>query len=205
MATPKAIGVMWQFKNKTIIQMKKIVIALLVILLAGCERENKFFEPEEIPDGYFNLDLKKAEISKQHKGWFTTQADFSKPFTICAPAEYGVELPGSGWMEGHETHGGKLVTELSTWTITSCYLGPGPSELTEIVEGKHTLARGDYYVYHGSITVDSTNGHLEGEIFITSGTGMYENVTGYVKLDGLQNFKTLQATFTAVGYMNFSK
>jgi len=184
--------------------MKKITLLLiLTAFLFGCEKDATLNESNDLDSE--QIALKKAELTLKHKCWLTAVSDLTIPFTPCVPAEYNVQVPGGGWMKGHETHGGKLIMELSTWAITECYLGPGPTQLTEMVEGTHTVANGSYYHYSGTLTVDFTNGDLTGEIDLLGGSGKYEGVTGHLTISGKQNFETLVATFTGEGFLIFPK
>lgn len=175
-------------------------VAMFLILALGCE---KF--ADVTPMESEQLELKKGEIVVPAKCWLTTVLDPTIPFVTCVPEEYGVHIPGGGWMKGHETHGGKLKEELSTWSIPVCYLGPGPDQLTEIVEGTHTVANGDSYFYSGTLTINYVTSALTGEIDINGGTGKYEGATGHLTLTGKQNMELMMATFTGEGFWIFAK
>lgn len=181
--------------------MKRVFfVVLLSIFALGCEKL-----ADVTPMESEQLELKKGEIVVPAKCWFTTVLDPTIPFVTCVPEEYGVKIPGGGWMKGHETHGGKLNEELSKWNIPGCYLGPGPDQLTEIVTGIHTVANGDSYFYEGTLTINYVTGALTGEIDITGGTGKYEDATGHVTLNGTQNMELMQATFYGEGFWIFAQ
>ena len=107
--------------------------------------------------------------------------------TVCTPT--GEPYPKiaharTGWLSGNQTHGGRLITEQSTWTIVSCSTDFTTGINTSYVEGVNTVANGDSYFYTAVMQVDGNTGHVILNITIDGGTGRYEGASGYSVLTG---------------------
>lgn len=104
---------------------------------------------------------------------------------------------------GHQTHGGKLKMELSPWKVVSCEFDPVSGVMTGYIEGKNTVANGDYYLYTGVMHIEVANGMLTGTITMNDGVGKFTQVTGDLLLTGKSEMNV--ATFTAEGSCTFTK
>jgi hypothetical protein len=109
--------------------------------------------------------------------------------TVCTPI--GDPYPyishsSTGWLQGNASHGGRLITEQSTWIITSCDTDFTRMINTSSIEGVNTVANGDSFFYTGTMEVNiAISSHpVTLDITITGGTGRFEGVTGQVTLTG---------------------
>lgn len=109
--------------------------------------------------------------------------------TVCTPS--GDPYPyiahaRTGCLQGNQSHGGRLITEQSTWIIKSCNTDFTSMINTSIIEGMNTVANGDSYSYTGTMLVNiAINSHpVTLSITITGGTGRFEGVTGQAILTG---------------------
>lgn len=144
---------------------------------------------------------KKTEVVKPATCWFSTI--LGPEYIECSPTDFGIWLASGGWMTGHDAHGGKLITDLSTWTVNECFV-VGPGQVRENLTGRNTAANGDYYLYEGYTIADVINGKMTGEVIIIGGVGKYFGVTGKVALSGTLN-PGMDVTFTGEGYLSFPK
>lgn len=111
-------------------------------MLSGCTKD---ITTDEM------VDLKKASVPVPAKCSFTTTPDFTLGATLCTPTEMGVAICGGGWMSGHQSHGGKLVTEKSTYRVVNCEFDYLTLQASENIEGSHTVANGDSYSYTATL------------------------------------------------------
>jgi hypothetical protein len=109
--------------------------------------------------------------------------------TTCTPT--GDPYPdiahaSTGWLQGTASHGGRLITEQSTWIITSCNTDFARMINTSIIEGVNTVANGDSFFYTATMEVNiAISSHpVILDITITDGTGRFEGVTGHIILTG---------------------
>lgn len=108
--------------------------------------------------------------------------------TVCTPA--GAPYPyiahaRTGWLQGNQSHGGRLITELSTWTIFSCNTDFTTKINTSMVEGVNTVANGDSYSFTCTMLTNILNMEMVLYISITGGTGRYDGATGLITLTGV--------------------
>jgi hypothetical protein len=179
---------------------KKAVVFLTIIFFAiSCEKDFLFTESDQTDQ----IELKKATVHVPMKCWFTTVADYSLDMITCSPEEMGVAVLSGGFMKGHATHGGKLKTELSCWRILDCEFDYEQGQMTGYIEGKNTVANGDYYFYTGVLHISVMTGMLSGEIIMDDGVGKFKGVTGNLVIDGVHNFELNEAVFTANGFCTF--
>ncbi|WP_372949542.1 hypothetical protein [Mariniphaga sp.] len=185
--------------------MKKLnyffVFFLIAFLISGCsefETNQDFLNPEN------NSELKKAKVPIPAKCWITSVPDFSQGSVLCTPGELEVEVLKGGWMSGIEAQGGKLDTEKSIWNVVSCDFDSEKLLVIEHVEGKHTMMRGDYFLYTGTLSLNITNGAIAGVINVYEGVGRFEGGTAEVAITGMYNFETNVATMYGEGFWVFS-
>jgi hypothetical protein len=91
----------------------------------------------------------------------------------------------TGWLQGHQTHGGKLITEQSTWEISSCSTDFDTNLNTSQITGVNTVANGDSYSYTCIMTVNIVTNDVILYVTVTGGVGSFEGVTGQMKLTGI--------------------
>ncbi len=165
-------------------------------MLSGCTKD---ITTDEM------VDLKKASVPVPAKCSFTTTPDFTLGATLCTPTEMGVAICGGGWMSGHQSHGGKLVTEKSTYRVVNCEFDYMTLQASENIEGSHMVANGDSYHYTGLLNIDVTNGRIWGTVTVTNGTGIFSGATAELTLSGVHNLTTDIATFTCEGFWHFDR
>jgi len=106
----------------------------------------------------------------------------------------------SGWMEGHETYGGKMIAEKSPWSVKSCEMDFTTMTITQYNEGKHTMANGDYYFWEAVVTLDINTALCTAVVNCHDGVGRYKGATAEITLSGPYDFSTNVATFTGEGW-----
>lgn len=185
--------------------MKKLnyffLFLLITVLFSGCsefETNQDLMNPENAPE------LKKAKVPIPAKCWTTTVPDFSQGTVLCIPEIAGVKVVAGGNMSGIEAHGGKLDVEKSTWKVTGCDFDDEKMEITEDIEGKHTVMNGDYFLYTGTLTASVIDGAITGTVNISGGTGKFEGGTAEVNITGFLDFGTGIATMKGEGYWDFN-
>lgn len=127
--------------------------------------------------------------------------------TVCTPK--GAPYPyiahaRTGWIQGNQTHGGRLITEESTWTIFSCNTDFGKKINTSLVEGVNTVANGDKYFYTCTMLTNIVTMEIVLYLNITGGTGRYEGSAGLITLTGV-NTGAGRIPVNGWGSVNFVK
>ncbi len=165
----------------------RILLVLLAVILSGFSRDSQRIG---------------AEVVVPFKFWGGTIPNLSSGRTACTPLEYGASIVRLGLMQGHQTHGGKLIPELSPWEITSCIF-TGTESISQYI-GTITVANGDSYNFSGIMVINpftrtvNTNGTING------GAGRFEGVTGQFTLNGtLGDFAVV--TWSGEGFLSFPK
>ena len=107
--------------------------------------------------------------------------------TVCTPV--GAPYPyiahsRNGWLQGNQSHGGRLITEQSTWTIFNCHTDFGTKINTSYIEGENTVANRDSYSYCCTMFTNIATGEVILNITVTGGTGRFEDATGQATLSG---------------------
>jgi hypothetical protein len=108
--------------------------------------------------------------------------------TVCAPM--GNPYPyiahaRTGWLQGNQSHGGKLITERSTWEIFSCSTDFTTGLNTSQIAGVNTVANGDSYYFTCTMIVNIVTNDVILNINITGGVGIFEGATGQMSLTGV--------------------
>lgn len=108
--------------------------------------------------------------------------------TVCTPE--GDPYPyiahaRTGLLQGNQTHGGKLITEQSTWTIFICNTDFTSKINTSYLEGVNTVANGDSYSYTCTMLTNIVTMEIVLYVTVTSGTGRFEGATGQAVLTGV--------------------
>jgi len=107
--------------------------------------------------------------------------------TVCTPE--GDPYPTiaharSGWLQGNQSHGGRLITEQSTWTIFNCHTDFTSGINTSYIEGVNTVANGDSYSYTCIMLTNIVTMEVVLNVTVTDGTGRYDGATGQAVLTG---------------------
>jgi hypothetical protein len=110
-----------------------------------------------------------------------------KSETVCTPV--GDPYPyishsRTGWLQGNQSQGGRLITEQSTWTILNCDTNFDTMVNTSLIEGVNTMANGDSFSYTCSMETNIVTMEIVLYVTIKSGTGRYEGATGQITLKG---------------------
>ena len=109
--------------------------------------------------------------------------------TVCTPK--GAPYPyiahaRTGWLQGNQSHGGRLITEQSTWTIFNCHTDFTSGINTSYIEGVNTVANGDSYSYTCIMLTNIVTMEVVLNVTVTGGgTGRYEGATGQAVLTGV--------------------
>lgn len=135
-----------------------------------------------------------------------------KGVIIIDPAAENVSCTGggghhrTGWLEGNQTHGGRLITELSTWEILECKTNMSTYLNESKVAGVNTVANGDSYNYSCIMIINLATSPLDVTLLITieGGTGRFEGATGEITLYGL-HAGTGTIPVSGEGFISFSK
>ncbi len=127
--------------------------------------------------------------------------------TVCTPK--GAPYPyiahaRTGWLDGNQSHGGRLITEQSTWTIFSCNTDFTSKINTSLVEGVNTVANGDSYSYTCTMLTNIVTMEMVLYLTVTGGTGRYEGATGQAVLTGV-NTGTDKIPVKGWGSLTFPK
>jgi hypothetical protein len=130
----------------------------------------------------------------------------SAGLTVCTPKgdPYPVIAHSrTGWLQGHQTHGGKLITELSTWEISSCNTDLATMLNTSQIAGVVTVANGDSYSFTCIMIVNIVSNDVILNITVTGGVGRFEGATGQMTLTGIHTEGGIPVS--GEGLMNFPK
>jgi hypothetical protein len=121
---------------------------------------------------------------------------------FCTPVQYGISHTQFGLLKGNQTHGGKIIPELSPWEITGCSTDLTTRLNISTIYGTVTVANGDSYFYDCIMIVNIDDKSVIMYITITDGMGRFEGVTGQVTCTGSLNGVV---TFSGEGFMSFPK
>ena len=151
----------------------KILLVLVAVLLSGFSRDSQRTE---------------AGVTKTVKFDGVIITNPSAGLTVCNPVEAPyptIAHSRTGWLQGHQSHGGKLITELSTWELSSCNTNFTTMLNTAQIEGVVTVANGDSYFYTCIMTVNLITKAVILNITVTDGVGIYEGATGEIMMTGI--------------------
>jgi len=147
----------------------KILLVLVAVILSGFSKDSQKTE---------------AGVVVPMKYWGTIFPDHSKGDIPCTPVEAGITHARYGYNQGHQTHGGQLIPELSTWEITGCSTDFATKLNVSQVEGVITVANGDSYSYTCIMIIDIVTKSVNINLTVTGGTGRFEGATGEIILNG---------------------
>ena len=171
----------------------KILLVLVAVILSGFSRDSQRTEAGVV-------------VPMKFKGVIIPNP--SAGVTECIPAEVPGQIPyiahsRTGWLQGHQTHGGKLITELSTWEIFSCNTDFTTMKNTSLIEGVNTVANGDSYFYDCIMIVNLLTDEVTLNITATGGVGRFEGVTGQATLIGIRTESGIP--ISGEGFFSFLK
>jgi hypothetical protein len=163
----------------------KILLVLVSVILSGFSKDSQRTEAEVV---------KTIKMCGQT---IDTGGDLK-----CTPLEYGISHTQFGLLKGNQSHGGKIIPELSPWEITSCSTDLTTRLNISTIYGMVTVANGDSYYYDCIMTVNIDDKSVIMDITVTGGVGRFEGVTGQLTCTGsLHNV----VTFCGEGSMSFPK
>jgi hypothetical protein len=169
----------------------KILLVLVAVILSGFSTESREHETGVVKPMKFD-------------GVIITNP--SSGATVCTPA--GDPYPyiahaRTGWLQGNQTHGGKLITERSTWEISSCSTDFTTGLNTSQITGVNTVANGDSYTFTCTMIVNIFTNDVILNINFTGGVGKFEGVTGQMSLTGIHTESGIPVK--GEGFMSFPK
>lgn len=149
----------------------KILLVLVAVIFSGFSRDTQ---------------VTKEEVTVPFKFDGVIITDPSVP-TVCTPA--GDPYPyiahaRNGWLQGNQSHGGRLITEESTWTIFNCHTDFATKINTSYIEGVNKVANGDTYTYTCIMLTNIVTMEVILNTTVTGGTGRFEGASGQAVLSG---------------------
>jgi len=171
----------------------KILLVVVSVILSGFAKDSQRTE---------------AGVTKTVKLDGVIITNPSAGLTVCTPPAVPDQIPliahsRTGWLQGHQTHGGKLITELSTWELSSCNTNFTTMLNTAQIEGIVTVANGDSYSFTCIMTVNLVTNAVILNIDVTGGVGIYEGATGQMTLTGIHTESGIPVS--GEGLINFPK
>lgn len=169
----------------------KILLVLVAVVLSGFSRDSQRTE---------------AGVTKTVKFDGVIITNPSAGLIVCTPV--GAPYPAiahsrTGTLSGHQSHGGKLITELSTWEISSCNTDFSSMLNISQIEGVVTIANGDSYTFNCVMTVNIVTNDVILNVTVTGGVGKYEGVTGEIMMIGIHTESGIPVS--GEGLINFPK
>ena len=173
-------------KNLYAMKTLKILLVLVAVVLSGFSRDSQRTE---------------AGVTKTVKFDGVIITNPSAGLTVCTGIPT-IAHSRTGTLQGHQTHGGKLITELSKWELSSCNTNTTMLNTAQI-EGVVTVANGDSYSYTCIMTVNLVTNAVILNIDVTGGVGIYEGATGQMTLTGIHTEGGIPVS--GEGLINFPK
>jgi len=170
----------------------KILLVLVSVILSGFAKDSQRTE---------------AGVVKSLKFDGVIITNPSAELTVCTPPA-GSGIPTiahsrTGWLQGNQTHGGKLITEQSTWELFSCNTDFTTKLNTSQIEGVNTVANGDSYSFTCIMTVNIITNDVILNVDVTGGVGKFEGVTGQMTLTGFHTESGIPVS--GGGFLSFPK
>ena len=168
----------------------RILLVLVAVILSGFAKDSQRTE---------------AGVTKTVKFDGVIITNPSAGLTVCTPV--GDPYPTiahsrTGTLKGHQTHGGRLINELSTWELSSCNTNTTMLNTAQI-EGVVTVANGDSYSYSCIMTVNLVTQAVILNITVTGGVGIYQGATGQMTFTGVHTESGIP--ISGEGLINFPK
>jgi len=168
----------------------RILLVLFAVILSGFSRDSQKNE---------------AGVVKTIKFDGVIITNPTAGYTVCTPGAPYTKIAHSrtGTLQGYQTHGGKLITELSTWEIISCDTDFTTMLNTSQITGVNTVANGDSYYYTCIMTANLATNDVILNITVTGGVGKFEGVTGHIMMNGIHTETGIPVS--GDGWMSFQK
>ncbi len=177
--------------------MKSLIylLAFCFVLLSGCAKDA--LEDE-------NGDLKKAMVTKPMKAWFcmTPNPDLPPIHIANTPDVPENYMPGGGFISGHATHCGEVISGLSPSIMTELYfdvahfMDTGEMRIVQKATGRITAANGDSYRFTTTCYISMADMTFTGPVYMDDGTGKFKGMTGTVEMTGQGSCWTAEGFIT---------
>lgn len=118
------------------------------------------------------------------KFWGVILPDDAGGLIPCDPVWAGINHRRFGFLQGHQTHGGELIKEQSTWEIISCSTDLATGLNTSQVVGVNTVSNGDTYTWVCTMLINISALDVILNVTVTAGTGRFEGATGEINMSG---------------------
>ncbi|MBN1388195.1 MAG: hypothetical protein JW965_07095 [Bacteroidales bacterium] len=174
-----------------------ILLVIAFVIISG------FAKDTQTDENVFPKKGTDKSVTVPIKVWVTTIDNNALPRTDCTGYP-PMSHTGGGWLEGHQTHGGRFITSQSTWIITDCETSGYIN--TSHISGTNTVANGDSYPYTCDMEVvlaEAPPFMVTLYITIGSGTGRFEGASGYVECHGYHNGEVISVA--GEGTITFAK
>ena len=170
----------------------KILLVIAFVIFSGFSRESQNGRTKE-------------GIVVPMKVSCTILPDDTGGLLTCTNNVPGIDLRNSGFLAGNQTHGGKLITEQSTWQILRCRndLADGGIINTAEIVGENTVANGDTYTYSCKMFTFIPSGRVILKVTLSGGTGRFEGATGVIDMTGVHMGSEIPCT--GEGFITFTK
>jgi len=170
----------------------KIFLVFVAVILSGFSKDS--LRPDRGVTVPFRFD--GMIITNPSSGW-----------TVCTPPadpSKTIAHARTGWIQGNQSHGGRLITELSEYTISSCNTDFATGINTAFINGVCTVANGDSYTYTCTMKVNILTGEIILYLTVTGGTGRFNNAAGQATLTGIHT-DTGKHPISGWGSLTFAK
>lgn len=168
----------------------KILFVLVAVVLSGFSRDSQTVRTGK----WIVVPLKFSGV---------VLPDDGRERIPCLPVEYGIAHSRFGFLQGHQTHGGELITEQSTWEIISCSTDLATGINTSQCVGVNTVSNRDTYNYYATMLINIVTQDVTMNVTVSGGTGRFEGVTGEATFSGKFVGHTIPCT--GEGFMSFPK
>jgi hypothetical protein len=169
----------------------KILLVVVAVILSGFAKDSQRTEAGVVKTVKFD-----GVIITNPSAGLTVCTPEGKPYPYIAHSR-------TGWLQGHQTHGGKLITEESTWELSSCNSDFTNMLNTSQIEGVVTVANGDSYYYECIMIVNLGTMDVTLNIDVTGGVGRFEGVTGQMTMTGIHTESGIPVS--GEGFLSFPK
>jgi hypothetical protein len=156
-----------------------------------------------------NVNLKRAKVPVPMKADFCGTNDLSAGFIHIqglpdVPQNY---LPRKMNISGHATQMGEVITALSWFECTVCYLSveEGIPYINQTGNGLMTANNGDNYPITAWIKTSLVDWTYVGEVTMYSGTGKFEGASGVVTIIGQLDQAAGTNCWHGEGMMEYNK
>ena len=169
----------------------KILLMLAAVILSGFSRDSQRTEAGVVKTVKFD-----GVIITNPSAGLTECTPMGEPYPYIAHSK-------TGWLQGIQSHGGKLITELSTWEIFSCNTDFTTGLNYSQIAGVNTVANGDSYSFTCIMIVNIFTSEVILDVNVTGGVGIFEGVTGQMTMTGIHSESGIPVS--GGGLFNFPK